>query len=63
MLRRIAKTCAIVIVTHNLAQARRIADDVICMSGGEVAWEGAVDELFERQYNTVLRPLYGSDLL
>ena len=63
VLRRVAKTCAIVIVTHNLAQARRIADDVICMSGGEVAWEGAVDELFERQYNTVLRPLYGSDLL
>ena len=63
VLRRAAKTCAIVIVTHNLAQARRLADDVVCMSGGEVAWEGAVDELFERQYNTVLRPLYGSDLL
>ena len=63
VLRRAAKTCAIVIVTHNLAQARRLADDVVCMSGGEVAWEGAVDELFERQYDTVLRPLYGSDLL
>ena len=41
VLRSVAKTCAIVIVTHNLAQARRLADDVVCMSGGEVAWEGA----------------------
>ena len=63
VLRRVAKTCAIVIVTHNLAQARRIADDVICMSGGGsgVGRRGR-RELFERQYNTVLRPLYGSEL-
>lgn len=63
VLRSVASSCAIVIVTHNLAQARRIADDVACMSAGEVVWAGEAPELFERQRDAVLRPLYGADLL
>ena len=63
VLRCVAGSCAVVIVTHNLAQARRVADDVVCMSAGEVAWSGTAEELFERQRESVLQPLYGADLL
>ncbi|MDJ1122376.1 ATP-binding cassette domain-containing protein [Olsenella sp. YH-ols2217] len=38
--------CAIVLVTHNLGQARRVADDVLCLSAGRVAWQGPAEELF-----------------
>ena len=37
----------IVIVTHNLFQARRIADDCIFMLNGELWEQGTAEELFE----------------
>ena len=55
--------CAMVVVTHNLAQARRIADTVVCMDAGRVVWQGPCADLFERQRESVLVPLYGSELV
>ena len=57
------KCCAVVVVTHNLAQARRIADSVVCMDAGRVVWQGGCAELFEEKRESVLAPLYGSELL
>lgn len=57
------KCCAVVAVTHNLAQARRIADSVVCMDAGRVMWQGDCAELFEEKRESVLAPLYGSELL
>ncbi len=63
VLRDVAETCAVVVVTHNLAQGRRIADQVVCLDGGRVAWSGEGSELFEQRREDVLAPLYGGDLL
>jgi phosphate transport system ATP-binding protein len=43
---------AIVVVTHNLAQARRIADRVGFFLDGELVELGAVDDIFERPRDT-----------
>lgn len=45
----------IVIVTHNLAQARRIADRAIFMMNGEIVEQGTARELFERPHRTITR--------
>ncbi len=63
VLSEVARTRAVVVVTHNLAQARRIADMVICLDAGRVAWSGEAAELFEQRREDVLAPLYGGDLL
>jgi phosphate transport system ATP-binding protein len=41
------KTYTIVLVTHILRQARRIADNVIFMYHGEVVEQGSTEEIFE----------------
>ncbi|AHM57426.1 phosphate ABC transporter ATP-binding protein, PhoT family [Peptoclostridium acidaminophilum DSM 3953] len=46
MLRELSKDYAIVIVTHNLAQARRIADYTMFMMSGELIEFGRTSELF-----------------
>jgi phosphate transport system ATP-binding protein len=38
----------VLLVTHNLAQAERVADDVVCMVAGRVVWTGAARDLFEQ---------------
>ena len=63
VLTEVARTCAVVVVTHNLAQARRIADEIICLDAGRMAWSGKASELFEQRREDVLAPLYGGDLL
>ncbi len=63
VLREVATSRAVVIVTHNLAQARRLADKVICMNTGTIFWQGSADALFNQHQNDVLAPLYGGDLL
>lgn len=50
-------------LSDNLAQARRIADSVVCLQQGEVAWCGSARDLFENQRESVLEPLYGGELL
>jgi phosphate transport system ATP-binding protein len=45
----------IVIVTHNLAQARRISDRAIFMLGGEIIEQGPTEEIFTRPRLSVTR--------
>lgn len=40
---------AIIIVTHNLSQAKRIADNVIYMDDGQIIEAGASNSIFENQ--------------
>ena len=63
VLARVAEERAVVVVTHNLAQARRLAQKVVCLAAGSVMWQGAADDLFENHQEDVLAPLYGGDLL
>ena len=63
VLTRVSAQTAVVVVTHNLAQARRIADSVVCLQQGEVAWCGSARDLFESHRESVLGPLYGGELL
>ncbi len=46
MLLELKNEYTIIIVTHNLAQAKRIADTVIYMEGGSMVEEGPADEIF-----------------
>ncbi len=45
---KLKKDYTIVIVTHNIFQARRISDDVIFMNQGQVIETGPADQVFER---------------
>ena len=47
MLLELKKDYTIIIVTHNLAQAKRIADYVIYMEDGTIAEIGKTDEIFD----------------
>lgn len=38
--------CVVVLVTHSLNQARRLADQVVFLSGGRVVERGAVERIF-----------------
>lgn len=51
------------LLSYDLAQARRIADNVVCLQQGEVAWCGSAHDLFENHRKSVLEPLYGGELL
>ena len=42
------KNLTIVVVTHNMQQAKRISDEVIFMLGGNLIESGAVSEIFQR---------------
>ncbi len=46
MLLRLKEQYTVVIVTHNLFQARRIADDCIFLLNGQLWEQGSADELF-----------------
>lgn len=63
LLGRLKHSYTIVVVTHNIAQARRIADDVVFLYDGRLVETGAADELFKhpRQERTraFLEGLYG----
>ena len=48
LLLKLKERYTIVIVTHNLFQARRIADDCIFMLNGQLWEQGTAEELFER---------------
>ena len=51
------------LLSYDLAQARRIADNVVCLQQGEVAWSGSAHDLFENHRESVLEPLYGGEML
>lgn len=47
MLSEMKKDYSIVIVTHNIAQAKRIADEVAVIFDGRLIENGSADEVFE----------------
>ena len=51
------------LLSNDLAQTRRIADNVVCLQQGEVAWCGSARDLFENHRESVFEPLYGGELL
>lgn len=57
------RTTTIVMVTHNLAQARRLADEVVCLAEGAQAWSGPAADLFGNGGGeAVLQRLYGEEI-
>jgi len=55
LMRELTPEVTIVIVTHNLAQARRIADRVAFMYLGNLVEYGTADEVFEQPRATRTR--------
>jgi phosphate transport system ATP-binding protein len=55
MLLELKKKYTIVLVTHNLSQAKRIADDVIFMSEGEIVEEGSSKDIFSQPKSRKMR--------
>lgn len=47
-LQSIKQQCTVVIVTHNLSQAKRIADDVVYMEKGRIVEYNTTSSLFEK---------------
>jgi phosphate transport system ATP-binding protein len=45
-LKTLAKTTTIVLVTHNIGQARRLADKVIYLSDGSIVEQGSAQQMF-----------------
>lgn len=46
-LQHIKSKCTIIIVTHNLSQARRIADNVVYMENGQIIESGTTSHVFD----------------
>lgn len=55
LLRELSKDYTIVIVTHNVHQAKRIADHVIFIFNGKVVEQGEAKEVFESPRSTLTR--------
>lgn len=55
MLIELKKNYTIIIVTHNLAQAKRIADETVFMLDGRTVEKGATRKLFENPQNNDTR--------
>ena len=45
--------CTVVSVTHDLASARRIADEIAFLDEGRIAWRGATAELYRSGHRGV----------
>ena len=45
----------IIIVTHNIAQAKRISDNAIFMYDGKILSSGKIDEIFNNNENTIIQ--------
>ena len=55
LLLKLKEQYTIVIVTHNLFQAKRIADDCIFMLNGKICEQGAAEQLFHEPHNQETR--------
>lgn len=53
----------IIMTTHDMGQARRMAADVIFMNGGKIAEIGSANALFERPQTQELRAFLKGDIL
>jgi tungstate transport system ATP-binding protein len=65
MIKKINKTkgTTIIIVTHNLAQAKRICDKVIVMDRGEIIEAGDIEEIMQNPQNIVTRNLINKEFI
>lgn len=65
-LKELKKSRSILMVTHNLQQARRLADDVILLwnqeSGGQILESGTADEIFKFPRNKYTQMYVNGDL-
>ncbi len=59
LVRQLGKEMSIVLVTHNLAQARALADDVVFICDGRVCERGEAGAVFERPENMETRCYVG----
>lgn len=57
------KGTSIIIVTHNLAQAKRLCHKVIVMDKGEIVEEGDVEEIMHKPQNIITRSLINKELI
>ena len=55
LIRELARDYTIVVVTHNIAQARRVADHCVFMLDGEVLATGTREEILERPRHAIVR--------
>jgi phosphate transport system ATP-binding protein len=55
LIRGLKARYTIIIVTHNLAQARRVSDRAIFMLGGEIIEEGTTEKVFTSPHLTFTR--------
>jgi phosphate transport system ATP-binding protein len=44
---RLARSFTVVVVTHNMAQARRVSEDCVFMLNGEIIERGRTEQIFE----------------
>jgi len=63
LVRRLSSELTVVIVTHNLAQAKRLSDATIFFSDGRVVETGPTDELFSRPRRPETARYLGGDHL
>ena len=62
LLHRLTPELTVVIVTHNLAQARRVSDYTMFFSDGRLVETGATESLFERPGRPETARYLGSEL-
>ncbi len=55
MMLKLKKTYTIVFVTHNIQQAKRIADRIVFMCDGEIIEQGTANEIFTKSQNPKTR--------
>jgi phosphate transport system ATP-binding protein len=53
--RQLKKTFSVIMVTHILRQATRLADHVVFMSNGEIVEQGTPEELFKNPQTSLLK--------
>ncbi len=59
----IASDCKIVMATHNLGQARRLADEIVFLHGGRLAEHTPADEFFKRPRSAEANAFMKGELL
>lgn len=62
LLERLAQQLSILIVTHNLFQARRIAKDTLFMLDGKIIEHGPTEELFTSPQNEATQGFFAGDI-
>lgn len=59
LIHQLKEQYTIVIVTHNMQQAQRVADKTVFMYLGEVIEEGATEQIFQNPQNELTKNYIG----